>query len=52
MNACPWRKDFYQQIGVETEESIQLMREWLVALLHIIDLLNNVFETHPAYLKH
>lgn len=52
MNACPWRKDFYEKIGVVNEESIKLMREWLTALLNIIDLLNKVFNQHPAYLKH
>jgi hypothetical protein len=52
MNACPWRKDFYANIGVQDEESIELMRGWLVALLNIIDLLNKVFEEHPAYAKH
>lgn len=52
MNACPWRKDFYEQIGVQDEPSLELMRGWLVALLDIIDKLNKVFEAHPAYLKH
>lgn len=52
MNACPWRKDFYEQIGVQDEASLQLMRGWLEALLDIIDKLNKVFKAHPAYLKH
>lgn len=52
MNACPWRKDFYEQIGIQNEESIQLMRGWLEALLSLIDRLNKVFEEHPPYLKH
>jgi hypothetical protein len=52
MNACPWRKDFYEKIGVQTEGSVQLMREWLDALLSLIDVLNKDFEAHPAYLKH
>lgn len=52
MNACPWRKDFYENIGIQDEASTQLMREWLEALLNIIDLLNREFERHPAYLRH
>jgi hypothetical protein len=52
MNACPWRKDFYEKIGVEDKETLIIMRDWLIALLNLIDLLNKVFESHPAYLKH
>ncbi|KAL9541085.1 hypothetical protein MBANPS3_009316 [Mucor bainieri] len=52
MNACPWRKDFYENIGVQNEASLALMRGWLEALLRLIDILNKVFEENPAYLKH
>lgn len=52
MNACPWRKDFYANIGIETDETRKLMREWLESLLHVIQVLNQVFEANPAYLKH
>ncbi|CEP11008.1 hypothetical protein [Parasitella parasitica] len=52
MNACPWRKDFYESIGVQTDESIQLMRSWLEALLRLIAKLDAVFDKNPAYLKH
>jgi hypothetical protein len=52
MNACPWRKDFYEKIGIQNDESIELMQEWLTALLKIIDLINVVFGQNPAYLKH
>ncbi|KAK4510710.1 uncharacterized protein ATC70_005143 [Mucor velutinosus] len=52
MNACPWRKDFYENIGVQNEASLALMRGWLEALLRLIDILNKVFEQNPAYLKH
>ncbi|KAI8047459.1 glycolipid transfer protein domain-containing protein [Thamnidium elegans] len=52
MNACPWRKDFYANIGIEDEKSIQLMREWLDGLFKIIDKLNREFEQYPAYLRH
>lgn len=52
MNACPWRKDFYQRIGIQDESSIAQMREWLTALLDIIGQLDAHFEQHPAYLIH
>ncbi|GAA5810137.1 hypothetical protein MFLAVUS_003556 [Mucor flavus] len=52
MNACPWRKDFYANIGIEDEKSTQLMREWLDGLFKIIDRLNREFERYPAYLRH
>ncbi|KAI7893052.1 glycolipid transfer protein domain-containing protein [Mucor mucedo] len=52
MNACPWRKDFYERIGIQDESSIAQMREWLTALLRIIAQLDAHFEQHPAYLLH
>ncbi|KAI7907090.1 glycolipid transfer protein domain-containing protein [Cokeromyces recurvatus] len=52
MNACPWRKDFYEKIGIQDDKSIELMREWLMALSHLIDILNKVFEQNPGYVKH
>ncbi|KAG2205331.1 hypothetical protein INT46_008598 [Mucor plumbeus] len=52
MNACPWRKDFYESIGVQNDESTLLMRGWLEALLGLIAILDKVFEQNPAYLKH
>ena len=52
MNACPWRKDFYESIGVQNYESVLLMRGWLEALLGLIAILDKVFEQNPAYLKH
>ncbi|KAI9259138.1 glycolipid transfer protein domain-containing protein [Helicostylum pulchrum] len=52
MNACPWRQDFYANIGIEDEKSTQLMREWLEGLFKIIDKLNREFEQYPAYLRH
>ncbi|KAI8987583.1 glycolipid transfer protein domain-containing protein [Mycotypha africana] len=52
MNACPWRKDFYERIDVTTEENTKMMKEWLDALQHLIDILNHVFKKNPAYTKH
>jgi hypothetical protein len=52
MNACPWRKDFYQNIGVQDAEAIALMNGWLDALLYLILVLEGIFEKHPAYTKH
>ncbi|KAI8638164.1 glycolipid transfer protein domain-containing protein [Parasitella parasitica] len=52
MNACPWRQTFYEKIGVQNDESIKLMRGWLESLLHLIAILNKVFDQNPAYLKH
>ncbi|KAI8887361.1 GLTP-domain-containing protein [Backusella circina FSU 941] len=52
MNACPWRKDFYQSIGVQDTESITLMNGWLDALLYLISVLEGIFDKHPEYTKH
>ncbi|KAI8997209.1 glycolipid transfer protein domain-containing protein [Pilobolus umbonatus] len=52
MNACPWRKDFYENIGVVDPESIKLMREYLLALVSIIHKLEDIFQKHPSYTQH
>ncbi|CAO3702339.1 unnamed protein product [Rhizopus stolonifer] len=52
MNACPWRKDFYESIGVIDEESVEKMKRWLKGLEDILRQLNIVFEKHPEYTKH
>lgn len=52
MNACPWRKDFYESIGVIDEESVEKMKRWLRGLEDILRQLNIVFEKHSEYTKH
>ncbi|KAI8375854.1 glycolipid transfer protein domain-containing protein [Blakeslea trispora] len=52
MNACPWRKDFYQRIDVQTAHSEMLMRNWLIALKQLLQQLDQVFQLHPDYAKH
>ncbi|KAI9486587.1 MAG: glycolipid transfer protein domain-containing protein, partial [Benjaminiella poitrasii] len=51
MNACPWRKDFYENIGIQDDNALELMREWLKALSHLLAILNKVFQQNPAYTK-
>ncbi|KAI8078199.1 glycolipid transfer protein domain-containing protein [Gilbertella persicaria] len=52
MNACPWRRDFYERIGVQTPESTLMMRNWLLSLIKLLDILNKDFEKHPEYSNH
>ncbi|KAG0744024.1 hypothetical protein G6F57_007648 [Rhizopus arrhizus] len=51
MKACPYRKDFYEKIGVLTEDGLAQMRAWLEALENIISIIQNVFKANPAYIK-
>ncbi|KAI9261680.1 glycolipid transfer protein domain-containing protein [Phascolomyces articulosus] len=51
MKACPYRKDFYEKIGVLTDIAIETMKTWLAALENIINIINSVFKDHPEYIK-
>ncbi|KAG1149434.1 hypothetical protein G6F37_005129 [Rhizopus arrhizus] len=51
MKACPYRKDFYEKIGVLTEDGLAQMKAWLEALENIISIIQNVFKANPAYIK-
>lgn len=51
MKACPYRKDFYEKIGVLDEDGLAQMRAWLEALENIISIIQNVFKANPAYIK-
>ncbi|KAL1934272.1 hypothetical protein VTP01DRAFT_6454 [Rhizomucor pusillus] len=51
MKACPYRKDFYEKIGVLTDAALEKMKEWLAALESIIAIINQVFKEHPEYIK-
>ncbi|KAG1374285.1 hypothetical protein G6F61_009459 [Rhizopus arrhizus] len=51
MKACPYRKDFYEKIGILTEDGLAQMRAWLEALENIISIIQNVFKANPAYIK-
>ncbi|KAG2225289.1 hypothetical protein INT45_001513 [Circinella minor] len=51
MKACPYRKDFYQKIGVLTDTALEIMKTWLAALENIINIINAVFKEHPEYIK-
>lgn len=51
MKACPYRKDFYDKIGVLTDAALEKMKEWLAALESIIAIINQVFKEHPEYIK-
>ncbi|KAI9248080.1 glycolipid transfer protein domain-containing protein [Sporodiniella umbellata] len=52
MNACPWRKDFYENIGVTDKESVEKMKGWLEGLEGVLEQVNRVFGEHPGYAKH
>ncbi|CAO3653084.1 unnamed protein product [Cunninghamella blakesleeana] len=51
MKACPYRKDFYLKIGVNTDEDRELMNQWLGALEVIIKTVQDLFVAHPEYIK-
>lgn len=51
MKACPYRKDFYEKIGVTTDAASETMKSWLQALEAIIATINGVFQAHPEYIK-
>ncbi|KAJ8657477.1 hypothetical protein O0I10_006779 [Lichtheimia ornata] len=51
MKACPYRKDFYQKIGVLTDAALEVMKAWLQALETILATINAVFKEHPEYIK-
>lgn len=40
MNACPYRKDFYQKLGPEDQDKvITQLTEWLVAFEKVVAIL-------------
>lgn len=51
MKACPYRKDFYEKIGVVTDEATNQMKLWLEALENIIRIIQALFVANPAYIK-
>lgn len=51
MKACPYRKDFYEKIGVVNEAASTQMEQWLQALEKIISIIQQIFEANPAYIK-
>ncbi|KAG0174784.1 hypothetical protein DFQ28_004480 [Apophysomyces sp. BC1034] len=51
MKACPYRKDFYEKIGVLDDEAVAVMRGWLDALKAIIKTIQAIFKSHPEYIK-
>ena len=44
MKACPYRRDFYQQLGSPAETVYAQLREWLVALEKIVADLQQFYE--------
>lgn len=51
MSACPWRKDFYEKIGVVNDNTVEIMREYVQSLQDIIGALELIFNEHPEYTK-
>ncbi|KAI7881968.1 glycolipid transfer protein [Lichtheimia hyalospora FSU 10163] len=51
MKACPYRKDFYEKLGVLTDAALEVMKTWLQALETILATINAVFKEHPQYIK-
>ncbi|CAO3610706.1 unnamed protein product [Mucor fragilis] len=51
MKACPYRKDFYEKIGVLTDATLAQMKQWVEALENIIRIIQDVFKANPAYIK-
>ncbi|KAI9350409.1 glycolipid transfer protein domain-containing protein [Pilaira anomala] len=51
MKACPYRKDFYEKIGVVNDAAFAQMKNWLEALENIIRIIQDIFKANPAYIK-
>lgn len=51
MKACPYRKDFYEKIGVVTDAALAQMKQWVEALENIINIIQSIFKANPAYIK-
>ncbi|KAI9474264.1 MAG: glycolipid transfer protein domain-containing protein, partial [Benjaminiella poitrasii] len=51
MKACPYRKAFYEKIGVVADSALVQMKQWLDALENIIRIIQGVFQANPAYIK-
>ena len=51
MKGCPYRKDFYEKIGVSTDADKLQMKEWVEALEKNISIIQKMFADHPAYIK-
>ncbi|KAF7727914.1 hypothetical protein EC973_006913 [Apophysomyces ossiformis] len=51
MKACPYRKDFYEKIGVLDDAALAVMEAWLNALKAIINTIQTIFTEHPEYIK-
>ncbi|KAK4520808.1 uncharacterized protein ATC70_006688 [Mucor velutinosus] len=51
MKACPYRKDFYEKIGVLSDAALAQMKQWVDALENIIRIIQDVFKANPAYIK-
>lgn len=51
MKACPYRKDFYEKLGVTTDAALDQMKSWLEALENIIKIIQDVLSANPAVIK-
>ncbi|KAI7905279.1 glycolipid transfer protein domain-containing protein [Cokeromyces recurvatus] len=51
MKACPYRKTFYEKIGVVSDATLDQMKHWLEALETIICIIQNEFKENPQYIK-
>jgi hypothetical protein len=51
MKACPYRKDFYEKIGVLNDAALAQMKQWVEALENIIQIIQGIFTANPAYIK-
>lgn len=43
MQACPYRKDFFEKLGADQEKVLQQLNEWLVALEAIVKIIFDFF---------
>ncbi|KAI8339544.1 putative glycolipid transfer protein HET-C2 [Chlamydoabsidia padenii] len=51
VKSMPWRKDFYQTIGMVDEANFNDMKEWLDALKKIVLIIQAIFDANPDYTK-
>ncbi|KAI7871206.1 glycolipid transfer protein domain-containing protein [Spinellus fusiger] len=51
VKACPYRKDFYESIGVVEEKAIEDMKGWLRGIDDLVGLVNVLWKEHPYYIK-
>ncbi|KAI8883289.1 glycolipid transfer protein [Backusella circina FSU 941] len=51
IKSCFYRKDFYENIGVQTDDNKAKMREWIGGIERVTTIIQGVFNANPNYSK-